>query len=226
MKIWVTAATAFEIQIAKETLQKNKHHKNITALHFATTGVGMLLSAVQLTKLVLTEHPDCIIQAGIAGTFHQHLKPASVVAVKKEMLGDTGVMEQQNWKDIFDLGLQSKNTKPFENGSITNHYLEQWNITALPEVSGISVNEISTNPQRIVQLNSKYAPDIETMEGVALHFVAGIFNIPYIQVRAISNVVGERDKQKWAMEEALQALNKAIIQYVEIFNEINFESKN
>ncbi|RTL47762.1 MAG: futalosine hydrolase [Sphingobacteriales bacterium] len=214
MKIWITAATPFEIRMAKETLQ-NKQYQNIAALHFVTTGVGMLLSAVQLTKLVLTEQPDFIIQAGIAGTFHSNLPSAEIVVVKKEILGDTGVMEQNQWKDMFDLGLISGNIPPFENGCIPNPNLKQWNITALPEVSGISVNEISTQPQYIAQMNSKYAPDIETMEGAALHYVAGTFNIPYLQIRAISNIVGERDKQKWAIQEALETLNKSLIHYIE-----------
>ncbi|WP_298298735.1 futalosine hydrolase [Hydrotalea sp.] len=219
MKIWITAATDIEIQIARETLS-NQQHQNSTSIHFLSTGVGMLLSAVQLTKLVVTEQPDLIIQAGIAGSFQPNLMPAQVVVVKKEILGDTGVLEYNQWKDIFDLGWIPKNSPPFTNGCIINSNLNQWNIMALPEVSGISVNEISTDEQRIQQRIHQYAPHIETMEGIALHYVAGSFGIPYLQIRAISNIVGERNKQKWAMQEALQALNTILIQFVEQIQEI------
>ena len=59
----------------------------------------------------------------------------------------------------------------------------------------------------IAQLQNKWNADIESMEGAALHYVCGQLNIPYLQIRSISNVVGERDKTKWQFKKAIDHLN-------------------
>jgi futalosine hydrolase len=52
---------------------------------------------------------------------------------------------------------------------------------------------------------------IESMEGAALHYVCLQEAIPFIQLRSVSNFVGERDKTKWRMEEAVDHLNRELI---------------
>jgi futalosine hydrolase len=39
-------------------------------------------------------------------------------------------------------------------------------------------------------------------------------NVPFIQIRSISNYVGERDKTKWKMKEAIENLNQTLLKYV------------
>jgi futalosine hydrolase len=85
----------------------------------------------------------------------------------------------------------------------------------LKTVTGITVNEITTRKDRIQQLVKKYDPFIETMEGAALHFVCRSTGTAFLQMRAISNYVGERDKSKWVMKDALHNLNAALIQYID-----------
>jgi futalosine hydrolase len=53
------------------------------------------------------------------------------------------------------------------------------------------------------------------MEGAALHFVGREMNIPFLQVRAICNYIGERNKEKWKMQEAIDNLNQTILKYVD-----------
>ena len=48
------------------------------------------------------------------------------------------------------------------------------------------------------------------MEGAALHYVCNSFNVSYLQIRSISNYVGERDKNKWKMKLAIENLNKEL----------------
>ena len=53
------------------------------------------------------------------------------------------------------------------------------------------------------------------MEGAALHYVCLMENIPFLQLRAVSNFVGERNKANWEIGEAIHHLNeklKSIIQ--------------
>lgn len=211
MKIIVTAATSFEIQPAINALANSN-------VQFQVTGIGMLATAVSLTKLVLLEKPDIVIQAGIAGSFDINLPLGKVVAINTETIGDLGTQENNNWQDVFDLKLVDANSVPFTNKQIPNPYLVQLNTLALEEVPAITVNEISTNEQRILQLQTKYNPTIESMEGAALHYVCSSFQVPFIQLRSISNYIGERDKTKWQMQQAITNLNDTLIKMLHQLN--------
>lgn len=184
-------------------------------VRFHQSGVGMLASAVSLTRLVSEEKPDLIIQAGIAGCFDSNIPLGKVVVVKEEILGDLGVEEEGKWKDIFDLKLEKSNYHPFEKRKLPNPWLNTYNLLTLPELTAITVNEISTQPTRIEQLKKKYGAVVESMEGAALHFICREANIPFIQIRAISNYVGERNKAHWKMKEAIEALNEVLVKYVD-----------
>lgn len=184
-------------------------------LQYHQSGIGMLAASYALTKLAIEDKPDLIIQVGIAGTFDLELPLGSVVVINEETIGDLGVEEEGKWKDLFDLKLEKSSYHPFEKRKLPNQWLHQYNLLGLKEVSGITVNEITTNQERIQKLVKKFNPVIESMEGAALHYVARESNIPFIQIRAISNYIGERDKSKWQMKTAIDNLNQTLLQYID-----------
>jgi futalosine hydrolase len=47
------------------------------------------------------------------------------------------------------------------------------------------------------------------MEGAAFHYIGIMKSIPFIQIRGISNFVGERNKKNWKIDEAILAYTKA-----------------
>jgi futalosine hydrolase len=81
----------------------------------------------------------------------------------------------------------------------------------LPIVTAVTVNEITTNSNRIELLQKKYNPAIETMEGAALHYIALDTKIPFLQIRSLSNYMGERDKTKWQLQKSIEQLNKILL---------------
>jgi futalosine hydrolase len=115
-----------------------------------------------------------------------------VVAVKEEMLRDMGVEEDGKWKDIFDLKLEKSNYPPYEKRKLPNRCIEKYNLLRLPEVNAVTANEMCTRQDRIQQLIKKYEPVVESMEGAALHVLCSEMSIPFLQLRAISNYIGER----------------------------------
>jgi len=190
-------------------------------LQYHQSGIGMLAASFALTKLAIEDKPDLIIQVGIAGTFDTTQPLGTVVVINEETLGDLGVEEDGKWKDLFDLKLEKSSYHPFEKRKLPNQWLTKYNLLGLQEVSGITVNEISTNQEKIQKLMKKYNPTIESMEGAALHYVARETSIPFIQIRAISNYIGERDKSNWQMKLAIDNLNHTLIQYVDCLYQIS-----
>lgn len=212
MHVIITAATTKEYEHCLKTFKSSSHPHQIS---FFTTGVGMLATAVSLTSLLLKKKPGLIIQAGIAGTFDHSLPLSEVVAISNETIADMGVEENNIWKDMFDLHLQYLDEPPFKNGSLLNPHFSKLNLLHLNAVNAITINEITTNKKRIEQYISKYQPVTESMEGAALHYVGGKFNIPFIQIRALSNYIGERDKAKWKLHDAIRNLNDFLLIYLE-----------
>ena len=210
MNVLVIAATDRELTGLKEIT----FTRPSLMVNTAVTGVGLMPSTYAIMQLIARLKPDLIIQVGIAGSFNPTLVLGTAVTVRQEMMADMGVYETNGYHDIFELGLAEKNMPPFEQGAIVNHHDHLIESASLPAVSAVSVNEISTSAEKINVFAEKYKADIESMEGAALHYVCAMQQIPFIQIRGISNLVGERVKTKWKIPESMLAATNACINLI------------
>lgn len=202
MKLVLVAATENEINITKEWLKAT-----LPAVNVLVTGIGSTAAAYSLTRYILQNQPTLIIQAGIAGSFRTDLNLGTVAFVKEEVFADLGALENEELIDIFDLGLAADNDPPFHNRWLVNPELDRWQRFGLSFIKSATVNRVSSDMTEVERIKNKYDPDIESMEGAALHYVCLQQNIPFIQLRAISNYCGERNKKNWKMKEAIINLN-------------------
>ena len=207
MYILLIAATKFEIQPFLMSLEKEpaliKHH----TIKVLITGVGQVNTTYKLTTNILNKRPNLIIQAGIAGTFSELLKLGQTVLVKQDCFGDLGMEEKEKFTTLFEAGFADKNEFPLTNGWLVNNEDTIFNSSLLSSVNSVTINKISDSLLQKQQLLNSFNADIETMEGAAFHYVCLLQKIPFIQIRSISNAVGERDKTKWAMRDAIINLN-------------------
>ncbi len=216
MKIVIVAATDKEIALLRQKIDSSFISDRLDInIDFKITGVGMLAACFSIAELIFTQKPDLIIQAGIAGTFDSRVTLGTVFVIKNEFLGDMGVNESGIFKDLFDLQLVQTNDYPFCDSRLENINIYKWNLSNLQIVNAITVNEVTTNHQRIMQLLEKYHPALESMEGASLHYCCIKTGTAFIQIRSVSNIVGERDKSKWAMKDALENLSQVVLDYLE-----------
>ena len=206
MDILLCAATPHEIVPLNDFLQSQTLHQVRTLI----TGVGLTATTYQITKAISKKTFDLIIQAGIAGSFDFNLALGEVVAVTGESIGDLGVQENGRFVSLFGMGLEDKNAFPWTEGWLVNQspILES---CSLKTVKAVSVNQISTSDSSIFYYKSIGA-NTESMEGAALHYVALLEGVPFLQLRSISNYAGERDKNKWRIKEAISNLNHQLKQ--------------
>ena len=122
-----------------------------------------------------------------------------------------GAWENEQFRDIFDLGLIEKDMPPFIGRYLINPYTKLLSIAGLEQVTSITVNEITTDNRRIEWYKQNLSPVVESMEGAAFHYVCLLEKIPFLQIRSISNFISERDKTKWNMAKAINNLNENII---------------
>jgi futalosine hydrolase len=213
MEILLIAATNFEIQPTVNYLADRNCLIGSNRFDMLITGIGSMSTAYWLTKTIEKKLPVLLIQAGVAGSYSDSYPPGSLVLVNEEVTGDLGVEENNEFKDVFDMGLPQI-SDPYTGKNLVNNEVELLQRYNLPLVKAVTINEITTRPTRIQQLQQKYQPVVESMEGAAFHYIALMEKIPYIQLRTVSNMVGERDKSKWKMKEAIAVLNEQLIKIV------------
>jgi len=200
MNLLIVAATELEI----EPVLPQKDNAEILI-----TGVGIPATVFHLTRKLSEKKYQLVIQAGIAGKFNNRLNLAEVVQVKEDAFADLGIEETGNFKTLFETGFANKNDFPYSDGWLVNpHFVLQKN--QLAAVKAITVNKISNNAAKNETVKEKFAADIETMEGAAFHYVCLQQKINFLQLRSISNQVGERDKSKWKLKESIENLNKEL----------------
>jgi len=202
MHLLLCAATTFEIQPTIDFI----HSEKIPGVTILITGVGMVATTFSLTKSVYSQRPDFILQAGVGGCLDEKLPLSKIVLVENENIGELGVEENGDFKNLFDLNLLQKNSFPWKDGKLSND-VEVLKATGLAIVDAVTVNEISTSKSRIDYYKNEFNASVESMEGAALHYVALQEKIPFLQMRSLSNFVGERDKSKWVMQIAIANLN-------------------
>lgn len=191
-----------EIAPTLQALSLQEAHR----VQFLITGVGLLSAAYALTKEVTLSRPDFIVQAGIAGTLVATDQLSNVVLIRSECVGDMGVQEEGRFHSLFDLKLASPGAIPWKSQKLVNEN-SLLNALSLPQADGVTVNEISTSEERIAYYRNELGVQVESMEGAALHYIALQEKIPFLQIRSLSNFIGERDKNKWQLKEAITKLN-------------------
>ena len=179
------------------------------------TGVGAPATIYHLLKRIGQMDYDLIIQAGIAGSFTEDLSPGMTVLISQDCFGDLGVEINEKFNTVFEEGFCDENEFPFMNGWLLNdHPLLQ--IGSFRQAKAITVNKVTDNLQQKKRLIKKFSPQVESMEGAALHYVCLQEKIPFLQLRVISNYVGERDRSKWKIKESIEILKTAIGKLVEM----------
>ena len=204
--ILVVAATAKEID-PFITLTRTGQFTNVDLL---ISGIGLTASTYHLSKQLALKKYDLVIQAGVAGSFDLTISLGQVVAIKQDAIADQSVVELEKLKTLFDLHLVPQDQYPYKKGWLINPNKEILKKTRLRIVKAVSVNQISTSKEMIKFYRERFDPVAESMEGAALHYVCLMENIPFLQIRSISNYIGERNRKNWNMMDSIVNLNQAL----------------
>lgn len=204
MKILVVAATEPEIQAIRNNLSELEN----PSIDFLVTGVGMINTTFELTKKLMTDKYDYVINLGIAGAFDRAIEIGEAVWIQKDMFSEMGAEDDDQFLSLIQLGLQSHDEFPFEWGELkAKNNIELNTLSSLRQVRAITVNKVHGNENSIMHTKMYINPQIESMEGAAVFYVCLKFNTPFIQVRTISNYVEKRNRGTWNIPLALTNLS-------------------
>ena len=189
MKILLVVAT--EQEIIKD---------RFNGCNILITGMGMVNTSIQITKELMQDKYDLVINMGVAGSFSKDYMIGDVVEVVEDNFSELG-FENGN-----DFGLFS------ESDIVTKYRVESR--TALQKVKGITVNTVHGNDQSIDKIVNRLNADVESMEGASIFKVCNEFGVSCVQIRAISNNVEKRNKANWNMPLAIHNLNNQVAKII------------
>ena len=182
MNVLIVAATKSEVTSDK-----------ISNLPILITGVGMLNTAINLTKELNNNDYDLVINMGVAGCFSDEIKIGEVVEVVEDCFSEIGFENGESFSEFSEFDIKMK-------------YKVEGK-TSLRKVKGLTVNTVHGNENSIHKMVERLHPDIESMEGAAVFKVCEEMKIPCIQLRSISNKVEKRNKENWNLDLAILNLN-------------------
>lgn len=215
MKYLLIAATAKEIEPFLNWMKTAPAAQQNSLPDVLISGIGLTATTYHLTRQLQLKKYSGVIQAGVAGCFNSNISLGSVLLVGRDVIADQAVVELKQLKTLFDLKLVPPDQFPYSKTWLVNPHRDLLKKIKLRKIKAISVNEITTSKQKIALYENKFTAVTESMEGAALHYTCLMEGIPFLQLRSVSNYIGERNKKKWDMKAAISNLNRELIKIVE-----------
>ncbi|SKB75776.1 futalosine hydrolase [Daejeonella lutea] len=211
MKLLLVAATLPEIQpfLSAYSIEgsSEEHYIGLHSVKVLVTGAGMVPTAYSLGRHFAKSSCDLAINAGIAGSFDFDIELGEVCLVKEDTFAELGAEDGDEFLSLDSLGLGLTSLSHRPNPAFRTNQLK--------EVSAITVNKVHGHELSIANAIARFNPQIESMEGAAFFYACNQAAVPYIQIRAISNYVERRNREKWDIELAVKNLNKTLINLLE-----------
>ncbi|MBE6229230.1 MAG: futalosine hydrolase [Bacteroidales bacterium] len=233
-RVLITAAEPEEIVCAEQAHRLHEHAiADKLDVDFMLTGIGTTSTCYRLTKRLLEASVsgkpyDLVINIGIAGSYSFNDTPqapalfpmGSTAVIEKEYFGDLGFETLFGFQTLFQYEILDADVFPFKAGALHRVKLDD-NIESYlanyKEGIGVTVQTVTGVPQRKAELMRQFGPHIESMEGAAVYYVCLQENIPFFELRTVSNEVGEKEREKWNTPMALESLRRAMNEFFKIW---------
>ena len=217
MRILIVTATRMEVapllaafhQIAERRAKLTSHGYGAHEVDVLVTGVGMVPTAAWCAHALARNTYDVALNFGVCGSFDRALPPGTVVHVVADRIAELGAEDDDAFLTMEELNLPGDvefvNTAPPANPVLAE----------LPAVTGVSVNTVHGNTRSIAAVTARFHPQVESMEGAAFMAACLMYEVPFAQIRAVSNLVERRNRDAWKLEEAIVNLNATALRFLD-----------
>jgi futalosine hydrolase len=163
-------------------------------------GVGPVEAAAGTVRAIARGRYDAVINAGIAGGFRDRCGVGDAVVCSRE--------------DYAELGLEDGTVFPLPDGAQLVRHVEsdpglmQPFLAGLVPVivgRGVTSATVTSTTSRALVLAHRFRADVESMEGFAVLRAAQLAGVPAVEVRGVSNLVGERESNEWNFRAGAEA---------------------
>jgi len=168
-------------------------------------GVGPVSAAAGTAILLGQARYDLVLCAGIGGAFAPRAAVGDVVVADRIVHADLGAEAPAGFLALHELGFGE-----------TEHELPPALVAVAAERTGAKVGPVLTvstatgTDSRAALLAARHAAVAEAMEGAGVYAASQPNDLPMLEVRGLSNVVGRRDLTTWDIPGALATLGAAV----------------
>ncbi|MFJ9629187.1 futalosine hydrolase [Streptomyces sp. NPDC101175] len=167
-------------------------------------GVGPAAAAAGTATALARVPYDLVVSAGIGGGFQPEAPVASLVVADEITVADLGAQTPEGFLPVTELGF----------GAVT-HRPPAALVRAVATASGarpgtvLTVSTVTGTAARAAELRARHPRALaEAMEGFGVAEAAAVHGVPVLELRAVSNPVGPRDRAAWRIGDALAALTE------------------
>lgn len=186
----------------------------------APLGVGKARTAGGLALALARHRPRAVLQVGIGGAYAgSFLSVGLAMLADVELELDLGVATGAGWADLDDLRapLWPAPTPVARRETPTHPDLT----AALAEVTGLprgrfaTLDAVTADVDVGAELQRRFDVAVESMEGAAAALVAARLGVPFAELRAVANLVGDRDRGRWDLRGAVRTAVSVALSAVE-----------
>lgn len=211
-RILVVTAVPAEKEAVLRGLNSDKR------LDVLAAGVGPVAAAVYTARaLATTAQYGLVVSAGIGGGFPGRATVGSLVVANEIIAADLGVETPHGFNSLDELGLGST-CIPVDAGLLSG-VTDALLAAGLAVKAGpvLTVSTVTGTAGSAAKLAARVpGATAEAMEGYGVALAALNSGVPILELRAISNLVGPRDRAAWRIEEALDVLEEAFSLLLEV----------
>ena len=193
-------------------------------------GIGKANAAHAASIMITKFFPEALLIFGVGGAYASSGATRGDIAIAtKEIAGDEGVQTLEGFRDTEFIGIplaENKGTKYYNAFPAPEALL-----TRTQDILSVSSAEVRMHAGTFVtlstctgtsaraeELEKRYQGLCENMEGAAAAQIATLHGIPWLEVRGISNLVEDRDRNTWDIPGAARIAQKAVQGILEQWN--------
>lgn len=194
------------------------------------SGIGKTNASRAATLLIEKFSPSFIVNFGIGGAYPlSGLGTGDIAIARKETYGDEGLMLKDGFHKADAIGIPylKKGRKKYFNEfpldknlmkkamkAISPHPLLKEGRYQIKSGTFVTVSSATGTCKRAGELEKRFNAICENMEGAAVAHICAIYRMPMLEIRGISNIVENRDKNRWGIKAAAGNCQKAVLEFL------------
>jgi len=168
-------------------------------------GIGPAAAAAGTATALALGSYEVVLSLGICGAFRGTAEAGELVVATELVAADLGADSTEGFLSTSALGW-ADDVAAVDPELLTAVVARLGDVVTGPVVT---VSTVTGTRDRADVLAERYGPVGEAMEGWGVLEGARPFGLPVLEVRAVSNVVGDRDTSTWDVPAAFAALTRA-----------------
>ncbi len=202
---------------------------------YMVSGMGKANAAHAATFLIEEFSPGMLVLFGVGGAYPSSgLEVGDIAIGSKEVYGDEGVLTADGFHGTefigiplarrsgrryfnefpFNRKLVAEALKSGERLAVTHSPLARKGKRGAKVKSGtfVTVSTCTGTGKRAQELQKRFGAICENMEGASAAHVCALYGTPMMEIRGISNNVGDRDRARWEIGSAAENCQKTVLE--------------